>query len=100
MRGSLAGWAAPIDGAIGGLDMIASGAGAQTPALPYAFLMRVLLLLASGCFAAKSHTATVTPAFEVASVKPAPPPTGGMYVSSNGGPGTPRPERYTAENMD
>ena len=62
--------------------------------------MRMLLLLASGCFAAQNQTATVTPAFEVASVKPAPPPTGGMYVSSNGGPSTPRPERYTAENMD
>lgn len=63
--------------------------------------MRMLLLLASGCFAAQSQTASVTPAFEVASVKPAPPPIGGgMNVSSNGGPGTPRPERYNAENID
>ena len=61
----------------------------------------MLLLLASGCFAAQSQTASVTPTFEVASVKPAQPPTGGgMYVSNNGGPGTPSPERYTAENMD
>lgn len=63
--------------------------------------MRMLLLLASGCFAAQSQTASVTPAFEAASVKPAPPPNGsGMSVSSDGGPGTSRPERYTAENMD
>jgi uncharacterized protein (TIGR03435 family) len=60
----------------------------------------MLILLAAGCFAAQSQTASVTPAFEVASVKPAPPNGGGLYVSSDGGPGTPRPERYTAENMD
>jgi uncharacterized protein (TIGR03435 family) len=61
----------------------------------------MLLLLTAGCLAAQSQTAGVTPAFEAASVKPAPPPNGsGMYINSNGGPGTPRPERYTAENMD
>jgi uncharacterized protein (TIGR03435 family) len=61
----------------------------------------MLLLLAAGCLAAQSQTASVTPAFEVASVKPAPPPdSSGMHVNSDGGPGTPRPERYTAVNLD
>jgi uncharacterized protein (TIGR03435 family) len=63
--------------------------------------MRMLLLLACGCLAAQSQPVSVTPAFEVASVKPAPPPSGGgLSISSDGGPGTSRPERYTAENLD
>lgn len=40
--------------------------------------------------------------FEVASIKPSPPPdhTRGMRVSAHGGPGTDDPERFTAENFD
>src|SRR6266446_4406926 len=46
------------------------------------------------------QVAEAPPTFEVASIKPAPPPTGGMMrVGMSGGPGSPDPGRATFTNM-
>jgi len=48
---------------------------------------------------AHAQTANGQPAFDAASIKPAPPPTGrGMRVMVNGGPGSRDPGRYTCDN--
>jgi uncharacterized protein (TIGR03435 family) len=57
----------------------------------------ILAFLAGGCVGYAQQAGS--PTFEVASIKPGPPPdVRGMYVRSSGGPGTNDPERYTAEN--
>jgi uncharacterized protein (TIGR03435 family) len=66
--------------------------------------MRVLMglvLAAGGCSAAYGQPPDAALVFEVASVKPAPPPDPrGLFVNVEGGPGTKEPERYTVENLD
>jgi uncharacterized protein (TIGR03435 family) len=58
----------------------------------------ILAFLAGGCGVYAQQAGS--PTFEVASIKPGPPPDGrGMYVRSSGGPGSNDPERYTAENI-
>jgi uncharacterized protein (TIGR03435 family) len=58
----------------------------------------LLVLLAGGCGAYAQQAGS--PTFEVASIKPGPPPdVRGMFVHSSGGPGSNDPERYTAENL-
>jgi uncharacterized protein (TIGR03435 family) len=51
---------------------------------------------------ALGQSASNAPAFEVASVKPSPPPdrTKGMYVGMSGGPGTDDPTRATFQNFN
>jgi uncharacterized protein (TIGR03435 family) len=59
--------------------------------------MRALAFLAMLTAAAQTPDASLK--FEVASIKPAPPPTGrGMRVTSNGGPGEDDPGLFTCEN--
>lgn len=58
---------------------------------------RALAMLAIAACAAWTQSG---PSFEVASIKPAPPPDGrGMRVGQTGGPGTPDPGRWSCENM-
>jgi uncharacterized protein (TIGR03435 family) len=58
----------------------------------------ILALLAGGCGAYAQQAGS--PTFEVASIKPGPPPdVRGTFVRSSGGPGSNDPERYTAENF-
>ena len=49
------------------------------------------------CLAAQAQDAS--PQFEVASIKPAPPPEGSFNVRMAGGPGTPDPGLFTCENF-
>ncbi|HEV3196866.1 MAG TPA: TIGR03435 family protein [Bryobacteraceae bacterium] len=50
------------------------------------------------CAALWAQTPEASPTFEVASVKPAAPQTGGMRVMMRGGPGSPDPGQLTYEN--
>jgi uncharacterized protein (TIGR03435 family) len=58
-------------------------------------------LVAFSCGAAYGQAVDARPEFEVASVKPSPPPGDGrgMRVGWNGGPGTNDPGRFTTENL-
>jgi uncharacterized protein (TIGR03435 family) len=62
-------------------------------------MSRAVLMLLACCFA-YSQTVDQPLSFEVASVKPSPPPerTGGMRMGCSGGPGTPSPGQYTCSN--
>lgn len=63
----------------------------------------VALILSAGIVLSQPSTSTDTQVqFEVASVKPSPPPVGGRSAnySMRGGPGTPDPERFACENFD
>jgi uncharacterized protein (TIGR03435 family) len=53
-------------------------------------------LLIFTCVGVFGQSGDEKPAFEVASIKPSPPPAGGrIRIGMNGGPGTPDPGRYT-----
>ena len=70
----------------------------------YASLMRAVLapiVVAGACLVSQAQTTGAPTAFEVASIRPAPPPepNRGMRIRNSGGPGTKDPERYTAENF-
>jgi uncharacterized protein (TIGR03435 family) len=57
------------------------------------------LIIFTAC-AAFGQTAAESPTFEVASIKPAPPPTGmGLRIMMRGGPGTPDPGQITYSNV-
>jgi uncharacterized protein (TIGR03435 family) len=65
-------------------------------------MKRAAALITFALIGASAHgqSADAKPSFEVASIKPAPPPDGhGMRVGMHGGPGTPDPERVTFENF-
>ena len=66
-------------------------------------MKRVLVYGALALWAARAagaQAADPPPAFEVASVKASPPPEGrGVFVRSDGGPGTKDPGRWTAQNF-
>ena len=60
-------------------------------------VMVMVVLLAMACYAQQPESQLT---FEVASIKPAAPPEGGMMrVGSRGGPGTGDPTRFTSTNM-
>jgi uncharacterized protein (TIGR03435 family) len=65
------------------------------------FLGAQAVLITVGCFGALAQSGEAPLRFEVASVRPAPPPAGGgVRIRFSGGPGTQDPGLFTAENFN